>query len=65
MAERHFAADTPELRAEWDGFAWTEAYAAKAKTILAKYPAGRAMSATLPFLDLAQRLVGEITGTQG
>ncbi len=65
MAERHFAADTPELRAEWGGFAWTEVYAAKAKTILAKYPAGRQMSATLPFLDLAQRQVGEMTGTQG
>jgi NADH-quinone oxidoreductase subunit E len=65
MAERHFAPDTPELRAEWGSFAWSPAYAKQAATILAKYPKGREMSATLPFLDLAQRQVGEITGTQG
>ena len=65
MAERSFAADTPELRAEWGNFAWTEANAASAKEIVARYPAGRQMSASIPFLDMAQRQVGEMTGTQG
>ena len=65
MAERHFAADTPELRAEWGGFAWTEDNALKAAGIVARYPEGRQMSASIPFLDLAQRQVGAMTGTQG
>ncbi|WP_309603050.1 NAD(P)H-dependent oxidoreductase subunit E [Sphingomonas sp.] len=65
MAERHFAPDTPELRAEWSGFAWEEANAKLAAEIVARYPAGRQMSASIPFLDLAQRQVGEMTGTQG
>ena len=65
MAERAFAPDTPELRAEWDGFAWTEHHAKSAKDIVSRYPAGRQASASIPFLDLAQRQVGEMTGTQG
>ena len=65
MAERHFAPDTPELRAEWGGFAWDEANAKAAAEIVARYPAGRQMSASIPFLDLAQRQVGAMTGTQG
>jgi NADH-quinone oxidoreductase subunit E len=65
MAERHFAPDTPELRAEWSSFAWTEANAKAAADIVSRYPAGRQMSASIPFLDLAQRQVGEMTGTQG
>ena len=65
MAHRYFAPDTPELRAEWGSFAWTPENAEKAKAIVAKYPAGRQMSASIPFLDLAQRQVGAMTGTQG
>ena len=65
MAGRHFAADTPELRAQWGGFAWDEIAQAEAEKILAKYPAGRQASACLPFLDLAQRQVGRMTDTQG
>ena len=65
MAERHFAPDTPALRSEWGGFAWTPANAKQAAEIVARYPAGRQMSASIPFLDLAQRQVGEMTGTQG
>ena len=65
MAERAFAPDTPELRAEWGSFAWTEASARAAAEIVARYPAGRQASASIPFLDLAQRQVGEMTGTQG
>ena len=65
MAERHFAPDTPELRAEWSAFAWDESRAKAAADILIRYPAGRQMSASIPFLDLAQRQVGEMTGTQG
>ena len=65
MAERSFAPDTPEVRAEWGSFAWTEANARAAAEIVARYPAGRQASASIPFLDLAQRQVGEMTGTQG
>ena len=65
MAERFFAPDTPQLRAEWGNFAWDEPRATAAAEIVARYPAGRQMSASIPFLDLAQRQVGEMTGTQG
>ena len=65
MAERHFAIDTPQLRAEWGNFAWDEANAKAAGEIVSRYPAGRQASASIPFLDLAQRQVGEMTGTQG
>ena len=65
MAERSFAIDTPDLRAQWDNFTWTDANAKAAAEIVARYPAGRQMSASIPFLDLAQRQVGAMTGTQG
>ena len=65
MAERLLAADTPELRQRWGSFAWTEANAKAAAAIIAKYPEGRQRSAVIPLLDLAQRQVGEETGTQG
>ena len=65
MAERLLAADTPELRERWGNFAWTEANAKAAAAIVAKYPEGRQQSAVIPLLDLAQRQVGEETGTQG
>ena len=65
MAERHFAPDTPELRADWGNFAWDAANARAAADIVSRYPAGRQASASIPFLDLAQRQVGLETGTQG
>ena len=65
MAGQASIIDEPEVRARWEGFAWTEANAARAREIVAKYPAGRQMSASIPFLDLAQRQVGAETGTQG
>ena len=65
MAERHIEPDTPELRARWGAFAWTEGNAAKAKEIIGRYPAGRQRSAVMPLLDLAQRQVGAETQTQG
>jgi NADH-quinone oxidoreductase subunit E len=65
MAERHTEPDTPDLRARWGGFAWTAENAAKAKEIVARYPEGRQRSASIPFLDLAQRQVGAETNTQG
>ena len=65
MAERHFAPDTPELRAEWGNFAWDAVNANAAAETVARYPAGRQASASIPFLDLAQRQVGKMTGTQG
>ena len=64
MAERAFAPDTPELRARWGDFAWA-ANAREAAQIIARYPAGRQASASIPLLDLAQRQVGAMTGTQG
>ncbi len=65
MADRHLEPDSPELRARWGKFAWSKANAAKAKAIVARYPAGRQRSAVMPLLDLAQRQVGEETRTQG
>jgi NADH-quinone oxidoreductase subunit E len=65
MADANAIEDTPELRARWGGFAWTAENAAKAATIRARYPAGRQMSCTIPYLDLAQRQVGAETDTQG
>ena len=65
MAERASIPTTPELRARWDGFAWTDENARKAKEIVARYPEGRQMSASIPLLDLAQRQVGAETNTQG
>ena len=64
-------ADTPhipnetETRARWGTFAWTNANAATAKEIIARYPPGRQQSAVMPLLDLAQRQVGAETNTQG
>ena len=57
--------DDAELRARWEGFAWTAGNAAKAKEIVARYPEGRQVSAVIPLLDLAQRQVGAETNTQG
>ncbi|AKQ42205.1 NADH: ubiquinone oxidoreductase 41 kD complex I subunit [Aurantiacibacter atlanticus] len=65
MAARHLAPDTPELRARWEGFAFTDANKATADRHIAKYPEGRQKSAVMPLLDLAQRQVGEETETQG
>ena len=65
MADRHLEPDTPELRARWGKFTWSKANEAKAKTIVARYPAGRQRSAVMPLLDLAQRQVGAETKTQG
>jgi NADH-quinone oxidoreductase subunit E len=65
MAEKPPLLDTPELRERWGAFAWTAENAAKAQEILARYPAGRQQSCSIPFLDLAQRQVGAETQTQG
>jgi len=57
--------DDAEQRARWEGFAWTAENARAAKEIIARYPEGRQMSASIPLLDLAQRQVGVETNTQG
>ena len=57
--------DMDEVRARWGGFALTPENEAKARTIIARYPPGRQQSAIIPLLDMAQRQVGEETGTQG
>jgi NADH-quinone oxidoreductase subunit E len=65
VANRHLAPDTPELRAQWGGFAFRPEWDAKAKAAIARYPEGRQRSAVMALLDYAQRQVGELTGTQG
>lgn len=65
MADTPQIPDEAEVRARWGSFAWSEANAEKAREIVGRYPAGRQMSASIPFLDLAQRQVGQETQTQG
>ncbi len=65
MAGRHIAPDTPELRAQFGGWTFTDANREKADWHIKKYPEGRQKSAVMPLLDLAQRQVGEETNTQG
>jgi NADH-quinone oxidoreductase subunit E len=65
VADRHLEPDSPELRARWGGFAFNPAWDAKAKAVIARYPAGRQRSAVMALLDYAQRQVGEETNTQG
>jgi NADH-quinone oxidoreductase subunit E len=65
MSEAAHIPDEVETRARWGAFAWTAENAEKAATILARYPKGREQSASIPFLDLAQRQVGAETHTQG
>lgn len=65
MADAPQLPDEAEVRARWGNFAWTAENAEKAREIMARYPAGRQQSCTIPFLDLAQRQVGAETNTQG
>ena len=65
MADRHLEPDSPELRAQWGGWAFNPAWEAKAKAAIARYPAGRRRSAVMALLDYAQRQIGEETHTQG
>ena len=65
MAGQGGIIDDPEVRARWEGFQWSPENARKAKEIIARYPEGRQMSASIPMLDLAQRQVGAETNTQG
>ena len=65
MASPASILDDAKVRALWSGFAWTNENFARAKEIIAQYPPGRQMSASIPLLDLAQRQVGAETGTQG
>jgi len=65
MAGQGGILDDPEVRARWEGFQWTPENARIAAEIIARYPAGRQMSASIPLLDLAQRQVGAETNTQG
>ena len=65
MADAPQLPDEAETRARWSAFAWSAENAEKVKEILARYPAGRQQSCTIPFLDLAQRQVGAETNTQG
>ena len=65
MADAPQIPDEAETRARWGAFAWTAENAAKAKAVIARYPAGRQRSAVMPLLDLAQRQVGAETQTQG
>ena len=57
--------DDDQVRARWSGFVWTEANAAQAQVVIARYPPGRQHSAVCPLLLLAQQQVGEETNTAG
>jgi NADH-quinone oxidoreductase subunit E len=57
--------EDPEVLAKWQDFDWAPQNRKKADAAIAKYPAGRQHSAILPLLDLAQRQVGAVEGTQG
>ena len=65
MAGQAGILDSPEQRARWENFQWTPENAKAAKEIVARYPEGRQMSASIPLLDLAQRQIGAETNTQG
>ena len=65
MAEAPQIPDEAETRARWGAFAWSDENQKKANEILGRYPKGREQSASIPFLDLAQRQVGAETQTQG
>jgi NADH-quinone oxidoreductase subunit E len=65
MAGQAGILDSPEQRARWEGFQWTDENAKRAKEIISWYPEGRQASAVIPLLDLAQRQVGAETDTQG
>jgi NADH-quinone oxidoreductase subunit E len=65
MAGQAGILDSAEQRARWEGFQWTDANARLAAEIIARYPPGRQLSASIPLLDLAQRQVGAETNTQG
>jgi NADH-quinone oxidoreductase subunit E len=65
MAEAAHIPDEAETRARWGNFAWSDDNQRKANEILGRYPKGREQSASIPFLDLAQRQVGAETNTQG
>src|SRR5690349_6237370 len=65
MAGQAGILDSPEQRARWEGFQWTDENARKARDIVGRYPEGRQMSASIPLLDLAQRQIGAETNTQG
>jgi NADH-quinone oxidoreductase subunit E len=65
MADAVHIPDEGETRARWGGFHWSDENQRKANEILSRYPKGRELSASIPFLDLAQRQVGAETETQG
>ena len=65
MADAVHIPDEAQTRARWGAFAWNEENQRKVNEILGRYPKGREQSASIPFLDLAQRQVGAETQTQG
>ncbi len=65
MAEVSRLPASPEIRARWDGFAFTPEVEAQAQVFVGRYPPGRQQSAIIPLLDLAQRQVGAETDSQG
>ena len=65
MAGQGSFIDDAAQRAQWEGFAWTDANAKTAEALIARYPEGRQQSAVIPLLDLAQRQIGAETKTQG
>ena len=64
-AEPEIAGRVPAEARPFGDFAWTDANAERARGHIARYPDGRQQSAVMGLLDLAQRQIGETTGTQG
>ena len=57
--------DVDGVRERWGAFEFTADNEKQAKVVIGRYPPGRQQSAIIPLLDLAQRQVGDETGTQG
>ena len=65
MADAPQIPDEATVRAQWGGFAFTDANMGRARELISHYPEGRQASAVMGLLDVAQRQVGAETNTQG
>ena len=65
MAGQGSFIDDAEQRARWDDFAWTAANAKTAKTLIARYPAGRQRSAVMALLANLAFKIGLVVSIGG
>ena len=64
-AEPQIVERVPTEDRPFSDFAWTDENAERARGHIGRYPDGRQQSAVMGLLDLAQRQIGQATGTQG